>query len=63
MRNSGVVSITSLICAVATYSDGRVRWFFGLAKNSAGYSCPIIGTPCDVPDPKKINEKDIGGKC
>src|ERR1019366_1711280 len=37
--------------------DGRVRWFFGLARNSGGYSLPIIGTPCEVPEPRKINEK------
>src|SRR6266567_4505546 len=36
---------------------GRVRWFLGFAKNSGGYSLPMIGTPCEVPEPRKINEK------
>src|ERR1035438_6630234 len=59
MRNSGVVSMTSLVCSVATYTDGRVRWFFGLARNSGGSSLPMIGTPCEVPEPRKINESDM----
>src|SRR6266850_4694112 len=37
--------------------DGRVRWFLGLARNSGGYSLPMIGTPCEVPEPRKIKEK------
>ena len=39
--------------------EGRVRWFLGLARNSGGYSLPMIGTPCEVPLPKKIKEKDM----
>src|SRR5436190_23576028 len=39
--------------------DGRVRWFFGLARNDSGYSLPMMGTPCDVPDPRKVKLKDI----
>src|ERR1017187_8652972 len=36
-----------------------MRWFFGLARNSGGYSLPMIGTPCEVPEPRKINENAI----
>jgi hypothetical protein len=32
-----------------------------LARNSGGYSRPITGTPCDVPEPKKIKENDMRG--
>src|ERR1051325_4185924 len=39
--------------------DGRVRWFRGFARNFSGYSAPMIGTPCEVPEPRKINENDI----
>src|SRR4051812_10782575 len=39
--------------------EGRVRWFFGLARNAGAYSFPIIGTPCDVPEPKKTSSKGI----
>ena len=39
--------------------DGRVRWFFGLARNSGGYSLPMMGTPCEVPEPRKVNANDI----
>src|SRR2546430_16561407 len=39
--------------------EGRVRWFLGLARNSGGCSLPIIGTPCEVPEPRKMNLKDI----
>src|SRR6266404_37761 len=39
--------------------EGRVRWFFGLARNSGGCSLPIIGTPCEVPEPRKMKKKDI----
>src|SRR2546426_1076718 len=38
---------------------GRVRWFFGLARNSGECSLPIIGTPCEVPEPRKMKKKDI----
>src|SRR5882672_7913668 len=38
---------------------GLVRWFFGLARNSGGCSLPIIGTPCDVPEPRKMKKKDM----
>src|SRR6267142_4119297 len=41
--------------------EGRVRWFFGFARNSGGYSLAIMGTPCDVPDPRKIKEKAMLG--
>src|SRR5829696_4884507 len=33
--------------------EGRVRWFFGLARNSGGYSAPMMGTPWEVPEPRK----------
>src|ERR1017187_6282699 len=39
--------------------EGRVRWFLGLARNSGGYSLPMMGTPCDVPLPKKMNENNM----
>src|SRR5271169_2483513 len=39
--------------------EGRVRWFLGLARNSGGYSLPMMGTPCDVPLPRKMNENDM----
>ena len=39
--------------------DGRVRWFFGLARNSGGYSFPMMGTPVEVPEPRKIKENAI----
>src|SRR6266496_1905598 len=39
--------------------EGRVRWFRGLARNFSEYSAPIIGTPCEVPEPRKIKENDI----
>src|SRR5688572_1017672 len=39
--------------------EGRVRWFFGLARKLSGYSTPIAGTPCDVPEPRKMKEKDM----
>src|SRR6266498_1759382 len=39
--------------------EGRVRWFLGLARNVSEYSAPMIGTPCDVPEPRKIKENDI----
>src|ERR1041385_320711 len=39
--------------------DGRVRWFLGFARNAGGYSLPMIGTPCEVPEPRKMKEKDI----
>src|SRR5215211_5503959 len=32
--------------------EGRVRWFFGLARNSGGYSAPMMGTPWEVPEPR-----------
>src|SRR5256885_8051220 len=57
MRNSGVVSTTNRVRLVSTSIDGRVRWFFGLARNSGGYSLPMIGTPCEVPEPRKVREK------
>lgn len=36
-----------------------MRWFLGLAKNSAGYSLPISGTPCEVPEPKNTKVNDM----
>jgi len=30
--------------------------FLGLARNSGGYSLPMMGTPCDVPLPRKMNK-------
>src|SRR3954464_12564152 len=55
MRNSGVVSTTILVLSVTTYIEGRVRWFFGFARNSGAYSLPMIGTPCEVPEPRNVN--------
>ena len=40
-------------------STGSEFLFFGLARNFSGYSFPITGTPCEVPDPRKTNEKDF----
>src|ERR1035438_9373868 len=39
--------------------EGRVRWFLGLARNAGGYSLPMMGTPCEVPLPRKMNENDM----
>src|SRR3989442_503239 len=39
--------------------DGRVPWFFGFARNAGGYSFPMIGTPCEVPEPRQMNAKDM----
>src|SRR5258708_10939558 len=39
--------------------EGRVRWFFGFARNPGGYSFPMIGTPCEVPEPRQMNAKDM----
>src|ERR1035438_1793573 len=36
-----------------------MRWFFGLARNSGGYSLPMIGTPWEVPEPRKMSVNDI----
>jgi hypothetical protein len=36
--------------------DGRVRWFLGLARNSGEWSPPMTGTPCEVPEPRKVKE-------
>src|SRR5437867_11715176 len=43
--------------------DGRVRWFLELARNSGGCSLPIIGTPCEVPEPRKMKKKDMRCFC
>src|SRR5689334_21163293 len=39
--------------------DGRVRWFRGLARKGAGYSTPIMGTPWEVPVPRKTKESGM----
>jgi len=35
---------------------------FGIGQNSGGYSLPMIGTPCDVPLPRKMNENAMRKK-
>ena len=36
-------------------TDERVRWFLGFVEVQTGQSQPIIGTPTDVPVPRKTS--------
>src|SRR3954464_8205376 len=53
-RRSGPASTRTLAPAVSTKIDGRSRASRGSAERHTAQSQPIIGTPCDVPVPRKV---------
>src|SRR3954464_2723432 len=56
-RRSGPASTSTCASAVSTKIDGRRRRSRGSADRHTGQSQPIIGTPCDVPVPRKVTFK------
>ncbi len=57
MRISGVVSISRLPPGNDMSTLGRVRWFLGSLEVQTWQSQPIMGTPVDVPVPRKVNRR------
>src|SRR5690554_887257 len=53
-RNSVAVSIRMLTPSACTQRELRVRLFFGLSLVQTGQVQVMIGTPWEVPVPKKV---------
>ncbi len=51
---SGVVSTRMLAVGVSTKMDERVRLSRGSVDWQTAHLQPIIGTPCDVPEPSTV---------
>ncbi len=55
MRNSGPASIWMWCPPISTWIEVRVRQFLGSSRSQPPSGWAIIGTPCEVPVPRKIN--------
>src|SRR5262245_48692990 len=54
IRRSGPASTSTRAPGVSTKIEGRRRVSRGSADRQTAQSQPIIGTPCDVPVPRKV---------
>jgi len=62
-RISGVVSMSRLPRGKLNKTLGRVRWFRGSLEVQTGHSHPIMGTPLEVPLPRKISRRVSAASC
>ena len=53
-RSSGAASTWMCSPSITTWTEARVRLSRGSVEEQTAQSQPIIGTPCDVPVPRKM---------